>query len=67
MASDKGREYKKKSHDIFLNIRKNLWMIQYSFTLAFVFAGYLNPIVDSMVTTEESRVKMLNDGIIIIT
>lgn len=44
-ASDLCRIYKKVSHDIFLHIRKRLWMTQYVITMAFVFASYLDPMI----------------------
>lgn len=40
------RKYKKLSADLFLKLRQNLWMTQYAITLAFIFAAYLDEIVD---------------------
>lgn len=37
------------SHEIFLQIRKKLWMIQYTITMLFVFASYLNPMILQMI------------------
>ena len=47
-ATDVCRKYKKLSADIFLRLRKRLWMTQYAITLAFMFAGYLDEIIDTV-------------------
>jgi len=44
-ATDLCRSYKKLSHEIFLRIRKRLWMTQYAITMLFVFASYLDPMI----------------------
>ena len=48
-ASDLCRSYKKISHEIFLRIRKRLWMTQYAITMLFVFASYLDPMILQMI------------------
>lgn len=49
-ASDLCRSYKKISHEIFLRIRKRLWMTQYAITMLFVFASYLDPMILQMIS-----------------
>ncbi len=54
-ASDLCRQYKKISHEIFLQIRKRLWMTQYAITMLFVFASYLDPMILQMISQAEGE------------